>query len=103
VGKRKINIKFQLVSVKTVTKSVDSSEAASEFLFRLSFAVISLVIFILCSCHCRLSEQFSESQVAFGTNFKVIGGCLPFYTFNFSVSVPRGLDLVSVFHLDPDP
>ncbi len=34
MGKRKINIKFQLVSVKTVTKSADSSEAASEFLFR---------------------------------------------------------------------
>jgi hypothetical protein len=27
MGKRKINIKFQLVSVKIVTKSIDSSES----------------------------------------------------------------------------
>jgi hypothetical protein len=69
MGNRKINIKFQLVSVKIVTKSIDTSESR----IRISvpaFLRFHLINFLLYSGHSRLSEQFSESQVAFGTNLK---------------------------------
>jgi hypothetical protein len=40
------------------------------------FSLLSLVNFLQCTCHIRLSEQFSESQAAFGTTFRVTGGYL---------------------------
>ncbi len=46
--------------------------AASEFLFWLP--CVSLVNFLQCTCHGRLSEQFSLSHVAFWTAVVVTGG-----------------------------
>jgi hypothetical protein len=50
------------------------SESAKEFLFWLS--LLSLVDFLQCTLQSRLSEQFSESQAAFETTGRVIGGYL---------------------------
>jgi hypothetical protein len=68
----KIKMKFLLASLKTLTNSKSCSESRIKFLFRLSFALIGR--FILVYIHSRLSEQFSKSQVGFGTTFKGTGG-----------------------------
>jgi hypothetical protein len=60
-----------LVSWKMFTSSKSCSESRIKFLFRLSFALIGQ--FFLVYSHNRLSEQFSESQAGFGTNFKGTG------------------------------
>jgi hypothetical protein len=68
-------------SLKTLTNSKKSSEShikfhekipSLQFLFRLSFAITSR--FSPVYNHGRLSKQFSGSQAAFGTTFKVTGG-----------------------------
>jgi hypothetical protein len=69
--KRKINIKFLLASLKTLANSKDCPLKRIKFLFRLSFALIRR--FSPAYIHGRLSEQFSESQVAFGTSLKITG------------------------------
>jgi hypothetical protein len=64
---RKINIKFVLASLK-LTISEDFSERRKCFCS--GFPFLSLENFL--SVHlCRLSEQFSGSHAAFGTNFRV--------------------------------
>jgi hypothetical protein len=50
------------------------SKPVSEFIF--GFPSFSLAFFSSGTCHRWLSEQFSESQAAFGTSFGVIGGFL---------------------------
>ncbi len=69
-----INVKFLLVSVKTLTNSKNFS--TSVFLFGLSFSLIgrfSPVDMLYCK---RLSEKFSQSKAAFGTTVRVICGFL---------------------------
>ncbi len=66
--KRKIIIKFLLAPLKTVT----NSKVASEFLS--CSLLLSLVNFLQCTCHRRLSEQFSELRAAFGTTFRDTAG-----------------------------
>jgi hypothetical protein len=63
---------FLLASLKTPTNSNDSSESRVKFLFRLSFALFGG--FSPMYIYCRFSEQFSESQAAFGTTSRVTGG-----------------------------
>jgi hypothetical protein len=69
---QKINVKFLLASLKTLTNSEKFSVSCIKFLVRLSFTLIGSIspVYI----HCRLSEQISEQQAAFGTNFRVTGG-----------------------------
>jgi hypothetical protein len=57
----KINMKFLLASLKTLTDSETCSESRIKFLFRLSL-------------HSRLSEQFSGSQFGYGTTFRDTDG-----------------------------
>ncbi len=65
-------MKFLLNSLKTLTNSKSCSKSRIKFLFKLSFALIGK--FFLAYIHCRLSEQFSESQADFGTTFKGTSG-----------------------------
>ncbi len=72
---------FLLASLKTLTDSEYCSERCIRIsgpAFRVShctsFLCLSLVDFLQCTCHGRLSEQFSGSQAAFGTTFRVTGG-----------------------------
>ncbi len=69
-----INVKFMLVSVKTLINSKNCSK--SIFLFGLSFSLIgrfSPADMLYCE---RLSEKFSRSKAAFGTTVRVICGFL---------------------------
>ncbi len=66
--KEKNNLSLKTLVLKGVPK------ATSEFLS--GFPSLSLVDFLLCTYHSRLSEQFSESQAALGTTFRVTGGYL---------------------------
>jgi hypothetical protein len=70
--KRKLNLKFLLESLKTLTNDKDCSETRIKFLFRLSFSIIGR--FSAEYIHSRLSEQFSGSQAAFTETFRVTGG-----------------------------
>ncbi len=70
--KRKINIKFLLASVKTLTNSNSYSERRNIFKCRLSFALIGR--FFPLYIHSRLWEQFSGTQAAFGTTFRDTSG-----------------------------
>jgi hypothetical protein len=69
----KINLKFLPASLKTLTNSKINSEIRIKFLFRLSFVLIGR--FSPAFMQGRLSEQFSGSHAAFGTIFRVTGGC----------------------------
>jgi hypothetical protein len=63
---------FLLASLKTFTTSKSCSESRIKILFRLFFPVIGK--FSPEYIHGRLSEQFSESKVAFGATFRVTCG-----------------------------
>jgi hypothetical protein len=65
-----INIK--LASLKTLTDSKNCSVSRVKFLFWLSLALIGP--FSPVYIQDRLSEQFSESQAAYRTTFKVMSG-----------------------------
>jgi hypothetical protein len=66
----KMNLKFLFVSLATFTNSKDCYESASSVPgFRLSFALIGKFVYI----NGGLSEQFSESQAAFGKTFSAMG------------------------------
>jgi hypothetical protein len=62
--KRKINTKFLLLYMKTLTNSKNCFE--SRIRISVPFPSFSLVDFLNCTVHRRLLEQFSESQEAFG-------------------------------------
>jgi hypothetical protein len=64
----KINAKFLLASLKTLTNSKKCSESHIKFLFWLSFALIGR--FFPVYIHTLLSEQFSGSQAGYGTTFR---------------------------------
>ncbi len=69
--KRKINLKFLLVYLKTLTKPKIFSVRGVKFLFWLSLPRIGR--FSPVYIHARLSEHFSESQAGYGTTFRVTG------------------------------
>jgi hypothetical protein len=68
----KNNNKVSLASLKTLANSKINPESRIKFLFRLSFVLIGRLS--PAYMHNRLSEQFSGSQAAFGTTFRVTGG-----------------------------
>ncbi len=61
------------------------------------FSLLSLVNFLQCKCHIRLSEQFSESQAAFGTTFTVTSGYLRLEQASWRRLLERFSELVSDF------
>jgi hypothetical protein len=58
----KINMKFLLASLKSLTNCKSCSESRIKFLFRLSFAIIGH--FFLVYIHSQLSEQLLKAQAA---------------------------------------
>jgi hypothetical protein len=60
-------------SLKTVNKDCYESRIKISVS---GFPLLSLVNFLQCTCHIRLSEKISDSQAAFGTTFRVTGGYL---------------------------
>jgi hypothetical protein len=67
LGKEKNKYKASACGFETLTNYKNCSQSCSKFLFTLSLSLVGWFspVFI----HCRLSEQLSGSQVAFGTTF----------------------------------
>jgi hypothetical protein len=71
-SKEKLNMKFLLASLKTITNSKNCSESRIKFQVRLSFALTGP--FFPVYIHSRLSEQFSGSEAVYGTTFRDTSG-----------------------------
>jgi hypothetical protein len=67
-------LQFNFLKLRHLKKKIILNiipEIAKECLFRLFFPMIGY--FLQCTCQSRLSEQFRESQAAFGTTFRITG------------------------------